>query len=260
MEKNCSNCEFNFDGICAGNSDLYKYGEKITDFTKHCDCWDANLEYFTYETMNAPRFLREKYKECSISYSDFSIQFDNYKAGKNIPINFFDAIKFIYGVSMVDLAVIMNVSFGVVYNAKINGIPQKRISHFAEALCVNPDILSIDSTIIFEELRKSKKTFFAQTNIQSRLSELPDWKQKLANIISSECLNCPIHIAKKIARVDKLYWDAKMPMDDFTESEKSLIEYIIHHNKYKKQAISLEYSLDRACLPHLHLRMYDHKK
>ncbi len=259
MEKNCSNCEFNFDGICAGNSDIYKYGEKITDVTKHCDNWGASLEYFTYETMNAPRFLREKLNECSIDYSEFSAQVDDYAAGKEIPINFFDAVKFIYGISMVDLAVIMNVSFGVVYRAKVQGIPQKRISQFAGALCVEPDVLSIKTTAVFENLRESKNVFFSQANIQSQLTKLPDWKQKLANVICSD-LHCPIHIAKDIARIDKLYWDAKMPMDDFTDSEKVLIKYIVHHNKYRKQAVSLEYSLDRACLPHIHISMYDSKK
>ncbi len=260
MEKNCSNCEFNCDGICTGYGNMYKYGEKITDLTKHCDSWNASQEYCTYETLNAPRFLREEINECRITYSEFSAQFDDYTSGKSIPINFFDAIKIVYGISMVDLAVIMNVSFGVVYRAKTKGIPQKRISQFAEALCVNPDVLSINTTAVFEKLQESKKDFFAQANIQSRLNELPNWKHELANIISFNHLHCPIHIAKDIARVDKLYWNANLPMNDFTDSEKVLIEYVVNHNQYKRKATSLEYFLDIACLPHMRIGLYDSEK
>lgn len=52
--KECKNCEFNFDGICVGNGDLYDYGEKITDDSKCCENWNSNLDCFSYEIYNAP--------------------------------------------------------------------------------------------------------------------------------------------------------------------------------------------------------------
>ncbi len=157
LKKNCSNCEFNFSGTCVGHGEIYKYGEKIKDTTIKCSAWGANLECFTYETNNAPRFLREKYNDSSISYEDFSKQFDDYSEGKVIPINLFDAIKFVCGLSVVDIAVLMNVSFGVVYNAKVRGIPAKRIKQFSEALCIDSEMLLNGTTAVFPSLYEAKK-------------------------------------------------------------------------------------------------------
>ena len=114
MKKECSNCEFNLGGICAGSGSVYKYGEKIIDDTQYCDCWGASLGYYEEETKNAPRFLRDAYHDCRLSYSEFSRQYDDYLSGKAVPIDIFEAIKHVYGISMVDIAVVLNVSYGVV--------------------------------------------------------------------------------------------------------------------------------------------------
>ncbi|MCL2508023.1 MAG: hypothetical protein FWF05_02470 [Oscillospiraceae bacterium] len=257
IEKQCKICEFNIDGICAGHGDTYKYGDKITDVTKTCDDWNASLEYFTYLTTNAPRFLREQFNDCRISYNEFLSQLEDYVAGSAIPTNFFDAIKFVYGISMVDIAVLLEVTFGVVYRAKTKGIPQKRIHQFASELCVEPELLTSITTSDFEKLRKSRKDFFAKSNVEQRINAVPEWKQNLANVISSKYLSCPIHIAKDFARVDKLYWTEDMSLDDFTESERVLIKYMSKHNKYQKPVNSLEYSLDLACSPHIHISMHE---
>ena len=260
MEKQCKTCEFNFDGVCAGGGDTYKYGDKITDDTKTCEDWGASLEYFTYSTTNAPRFLREQLNDCRISYDKFSSQLDDYIAEQPILVNFFDAIKFVYGISMVDIAVILGVTFSVVYRAKTKGIPQKRINQFSNALCVNPKLLTSITTSDFKELIKTRETFYATPDIKQRMNAMPEWKNALANTISSEYLRCPIHIAKEFSRVDKLYWTKDMSLNDFTESEKALIEYISRPNKHRKSVISLEYSLDLACLPHMSVHTYDENK
>lgn len=259
MNKNCSNCEFNFDGICTGHGDVYKYGEAITDETKCCGNWSASLDYFCDETANAPRFLREGFNDCSLAYDDFSRQSDAYFAGKDIPINLFDAVKFIYGLSMVDIAVIMDVSFGVVYSAKVKGIPAKRVNQFSDALRLDPEILFNGTTGIFPLLREGKDKLFAQSNIKEKLTSMPEWKNNLSRVISSECFHCPIHLAREFARVDKFYWTAEMKMDDFTESEISLINYMKKHNKYNKPLLKIEYSLDRACKPHIHASLKNDK-
>ena len=255
LEKQCKTCEFNFDGVCTGHGTTYKYGENITDETRICEDWSAGLEYFTYTTTNAPRFLREQYNDCRISYSGFSSWLDDYQIGKGIPINFFDAIKFIYGISMVDIAVLLDVSFGVVYRAKTKGIPPKRVKKFSDVLCVSPDLLTSVTTENFDKLRECKKIFFSQPNIELRMNSMPEWKKDLANIISASYLQCPIHIAKEITRVDKLYWAEDMPMDDFTESEKILISYITRKSKKHEPAFSLDYFLDLACKPHMRIEM-----
>ena len=46
INKKCKNCEFNFDGICAGHSDLYEYGSKILDMKKVCEMWGIDIKYF----------------------------------------------------------------------------------------------------------------------------------------------------------------------------------------------------------------------
>lgn len=251
MEKQCKTCEFNFDGICAGHGNTYKYGEKITDNTKYCNDWGASLDFFSYTTTNAPRFLREQLNDCRISYDVFSSQFNDYVAGNSVVINFFDAIKFIYRISMVDIAVLLDVTFGVVYRAKTKGIPQKRINQFSDALCVKAELLTNITTSDFDKLRVAREKFFNKPNIEQCINAMPKWKQKLASTISSEYLHCPIHMAKEFARVDKLYWTKDMPLDDFTESERALIKYVSHHNQNHKPGIALEYSLDLACLPHM---------
>lgn len=45
MKKSCSNCEFNFNGICADEG-LYGYGGTITDFDAVCDSWRISFIAF----------------------------------------------------------------------------------------------------------------------------------------------------------------------------------------------------------------------
>lgn len=253
--KECSNCEFNFDGVCAGYGNLYDYGEKITDDTKCCDNWNPNLNYFSYEIYNAPRFLREAYHDCSISYLEFSSLLDDYVDGKSISINIFDAIKLVYGISMVDIAVLLDVTFGVVYRAKTKGFANKRIKQFSSGLFIDSDILINCTTSKIEKIRESNKLFWSQSNISEKLNTFPDWENELARTISYY-LKCPINFARDFTRVDKLYWNADMPLDDFTESEKKMINYIVKHNS-KKQVCDIDYFLDIACQPHLKIMMFD---
>ena len=68
MDKQCSNCEFNMNRICVGNSNVYHYGETIVDDTNFCEGWGADLKYFTEQIVLAPRFLRDAYNDCKIDY------------------------------------------------------------------------------------------------------------------------------------------------------------------------------------------------
>ena len=250
LQKTCQTCEFNFDGICAGHGDTYKYDEKITDDSKSCDDWGASLDCFTEMTTQAPRFLREQFNDCSISYDEFQAQLENFEKGESIPINIFDAVKMIYGISMVDIAVLLDVSFGVVYRAKTKDIPAKRIQQFANVLYLPLEIITTKTTTnIISDLKKNKDAFFAQTALDTRLKAMPEWKKELARNISN-ILKCPIHIANEIARVDKLIWDIDVSYDEYTESEKALIQFLS-----KRHIFGLEYSLDLSCSLHIRLKM-----
>ena len=251
LEKQCKTCEFYLDGACTSYGDTYKHGEKISDDTKTCTDWEANSDYYTYITTNAPRFLREPLNDCKISYNQFLEMLDNYAEGKEIPINIFDAVKLIYGISIVDIAVLMGVSFGVVYRAKTQGIPAKRVMKFAEVLGVSPDLLMTTTTKDFERLKKAKEVFWARPNIETQLDAMPEWKQELTRDISFSYLHCPIHLARDFSRVDKLFWTSKMPIDGFTESEKRMIAFVTRATKRHMPVIKLEFSLDIACKPHM---------
>lgn len=251
LKKQCKTCEFNFDGICAGGGDLYEYGSQIIDDSQLCDAWSADLDYYTYETTTAPRFLREQLNDCSISYAKFSTMYDKYFQGEAIPINIFDAVKFIYGISMVDIAVLMDVTFGVVYRAKSCGIPAKRLSQFSDVLGLSQDLLMSITTGDFAKLQESKDKFWAQPNIQSRLNSMPRWKENLAYEISSFYLHCPLHLARDFARIDKFYWSSSMNIDNFTDSEKNMIGFLTRKSKKHKPALEIDYSLDIACNPHM---------
>ena len=247
MEKQCRNCEFNFDGICAGHDNIYNYGETITDDTKCCDSWSESIEYFSNNIATAPRFLRDENISFRISYSEFSKKVEDFRDGKSVPISIFDAVKYVYGISMVDIAVVLGVTYGVVYRAKTKGFAKKRITQFANGLCVPEKFLFNISTNDFEELSRCRDEFFSKPNVAELLESMPDWKMKLAAEISSFYVHCPIHIAKSIARVDCLYWNKSFSMEGYTESEKVFINYIMKH----KAVHNLEYFLDISCNPHM---------
>lgn len=246
LKHQCSNCEFNFDGVCAGGG--LTYGQKIADASKCCEEWSANQEYFAYESLVAPRFLREKFHDCSLSYAEFSAQHDDFREGRAVPINIFDAIKYVYGLSIVDIAVLTDVTYGVVYQAKTKRIPKKRIQQFCNALCITEDGLLTNSTSVFNELRKGKELLVGQGKLTERLSRTPDWMQYIADYICNECLHCPVHLAKEFARIDRMYWEQGVNIDEYTGSEKALIAYLSKRNKSIR---SIEYFLDMAGVPHI---------
>ncbi len=255
MEKQCKTCEFNFNGICAGSGGIYKYGEAISDDTKICEGWSGNLKFFMNEIATAPPFLRNAYNSCSIAYSEFMQKADDFKAGKSVPLHIFDAIKYIYGLSMVDIAVLLDVTYGVVYRAKTKGFVSKRISQFSDALCIPEEFLFNVTTTDFDQLLECKKNFFAQPHINDILESMPDWKMQLAQVISQLYVHCPMHIAKTIARVDNLYWESRFAMTRYTESEQTLIHYVTRNAKSNMSIHRLEYSLDIGCHPRMHTSM-----
>ena len=254
LKHQCANCEFNLNGICTGSS-LF-YGRNITDDSSSCEYWNANTEYFSFERIAAPRFLRDNYNNGKLSYVDFSAQHIEFDSGVDVPINIFDAVKYIYGLSIVDIAVLANVTYSVAFWAKTRRIPQKRIQQFCDALCISENTIMSNSTSIFDELRKGKKLLFGQEGISERLSAIPDWKQKIVNYIIGGCLNCPTYLAIKFARIDTMYWEKGMNINEYTESERALISYYTSKNK---NVISIDFFLDIAGMPHICVRMKENQ-
>ena len=255
--RQCKNCEFNTDNICYNGGDVYDYGEKITDDSKLCDEWEPDLDYYIYTKNNAPRFLREQLEDCSISYGKFYNLLEAFDRKEAVSLNIFDAIKYIYGISMVDIAVALGVTFGVVYNAKTKKIPEKRIHQFANGLCIPEKFLFSISTQDFNELEKCKEKFL-QEHADDVLN-IPDWEKSMVAKVS-QTLQCPIHIAKEIYRVDKMYWDIYVVENKYTNSEMALIKYLTRNNKKGIRTTSIEYSLDRAGYPHIRYEIHDEQQ
>lgn len=256
LVKSCATCATNFNGICAGHGSLYPYGDKITDINACCEAWDANYECFMDITMNAPRFLREAFHDHAIDYATFLRSLEKYQAHERVPMNIFDAVKIVYGISLVDIAVLMDVSFGVVYRAKSIGIPKKRIDQFSRTLCIPPELLISCSTSDLSLLEECRTGFIQHRNIESKLSSMPIWQKELSEIIATVYFNCPLPIAQLIARVDKLYWTLLMPRAGFTESELKMIDYLTNHQEKRQKLVEIDYSLDIACQPHVHLSIH----
>lgn len=249
--KQCKTCEFNFSGTCAGHGNTYKYGEVITDDTLSCDDWGVDLDYFTEITKNAPWYIREPYQDYKIDYSTFEKLLEADVAGEAIEVNIYDVIREIYGLSLVDLAVLLDVTFGVMYRARSVGTPVKRLKKFSQMLCIPAELFKKVTTHDFEQIQKCKVEFEQSINIEAVLKNTPEWKQELIRQVTNY-LHCPIHQAKEIARVDKLNW--QMDSNDIlNNSEKLLVECVSKAAKKEKQTLtSLEYSLDIATLPHFH--------
>ena len=256
--KQCKTCEFNFSGICAGHGNTYKYGDTITDDSLSCDDWGANLNYFTEITTCAPWYIREQYQDHRIDYPTFVELLDADSAGKAIKVNIFDAIKRIYGLSLVDLAVILNVSFGVMYRARSVGTPAKRLKNFSQTLCIPAEFFSETTTHDFPKIEQCKIEFEKQTDVNTALKVCPEWKTELARQVANT-IRCPIHIAKEIARVDKLNWQKGMD-DELSPSEKMLIDCVSKTaSKAKLTLMAVEYSIDIASMPHFYARYLDNK-
>lgn len=249
--KECKTCEFNFSGICVGHGDTYKYGEAITNDTLPCNDWGANLGYFAEITQNAPWYIRKPYQNRKINYSTFEKLLEADAKGENIEVNIYDAIREIYGLSLVDLAVLFNVTFGVMYRARSIGTPAKRLKKFSQVLCIPRELFKNLTTHNFEQLEKCKVKFEQSTDIGTILKSIPEWKQELIVQVTNY-FHCPIHLAKEIARVDKLIWQIQSG-NALNDSEKILVDWVSKAAKKQKQtAISIEYSLDIAALPHFH--------
>ena len=80
---------------------------------------------------------------------------------------------------------------------------------------------------------------------------MPDWKMQLAREISATYVHCPIHTAKILARVDHLYWDKGVSLDEYTQSERAFILHTAKGSKKYQPVHHLEYFLDIAGHPHM---------
>ena len=74
----------------------------------------------------------------------------------------------------------------------------------------------------------------------------------ILNLIETltENLRCSPDLAKVFSRIDKLYWNAEMSLNYYTDSEQELIKFLVK----ERDAVQIEYFLDHACRPYLRMR------
>ncbi|NCB42201.1 MAG: hypothetical protein EOM59_06235 [Clostridia bacterium] len=254
ITKQCRTCEFNDSGTCRGHGNTYRYGEIIADDSIGCDSWGENQKHFTEITTKAPWYIREPYADYKIYYPRFLELVEADGKGQAIEVNIFDAIRKIYSLSLVDLAVILDVSFGVMYKARSVGVPNKRLHKFSQTLCIPASFFQMFTTHNFEELKMCKNEFEKLEDVDYILQKAPEWKEKMTVEVANY-LHCPIHIAREISRVDKLIWK-KEYTDALNGGEKALIDFVSKTGKKSKQSLlSLDYKLDIGCHPNISMTL-----
>ncbi|NFG60039.1 hypothetical protein FC778_15315 [Clostridium botulinum] len=251
LEKICKTCEFNFSGICAEHDGIYSYGEKINDFSKECDCWSSNLTYYSKIIKEAPWYIRDPYKECKIDYDTFIELIEKDYRGEPIDVSIYDVIEKVYGVNTIQLAVILDVSVGVITYAKNRGTVDKRVDDFSKKLNIPQEYFKKCTTKDFEQLKQYKFNFNNKIPIK-KLNNTKSMK-KVINLIS-ECLGCNTKLASEFLNVSKIEWSTKTKLNELNSLEKKVIMHIINKNQIKGSKLSkFTYYLDGNSNPRLNL-------
>ncbi|NFO48592.1 hypothetical protein FDB40_17200 [Clostridium botulinum] len=234
LEQICKTCEFNFSGVCAGHGGLYAYGEKISNFSKECECWNADVSYYTKLIKEASWYIREPYNNCKIDYDTFISLIDRDYKGEPIEVNIYSAIENIYGLNVIKLATVLDVSVGVITYAKNRGTTKKRIKDFSEILKIPQEYFERCTNKDFEKLRECKLKF-DNSKIEIKLESKKSIKKAIRLI--AFCLECNIERAAEFAGISKIEWSANSNLDEFNQSERKMINYIL--NKKKIEGIRL---------------------
>lgn len=150
--KNCTTCEFNFKGICAGRDDTY--GKEIEIIIDKCEYWGANLEYFTYLTKAAPWYIKEPFDDCKISFSKFLEYIEKDYKGEEININLYTLIERILNISCLELAKILGVKSAVLGYARHRGTVPKRVEEFSYKLGIPSKFFRKTTNLDIDEIEK----------------------------------------------------------------------------------------------------------
>lgn len=254
LKKVCETCEFNFSNTCAEHEGIYKYGEEIKDFSKECDAWGADVQYYSKIIEEAPWYIRKPYKEHDIDYDTFLELIEKDNNGEPINVNIYDVIEEIYDLNVIQLASILDVSVGVVTYAKNRGTITKRLDDFSKKLGIPKQYFAKCTTKDFEEIEKGRAIFNEKVS-SKQLKKVKKNKSvdKIINLISG-CLECNTGLATEFATISKLEWSLKTKLNKFNSVEKKMILYITSKNQLKgKKLEKFTYCIDRNSKPRLSL-------
>ena len=250
IKKQCKKCKFNNLGKCVEKS--YPYGDSkeiIGDNRKSCENWEPN-EKFNNKIMNqAPWYLKESLKYDKINYKEFLDLVERDGKGEAIKINIYDAIKKVYGYSLVNLALLLEVSFGVMYRARSTKTPVKRIKAVAELLCIPEEFFTEFTSLELVKLEKSKAAFIVKAQTMKFPQEVPEWFNNLVGEICT-LLGCAAPVAREIAQVDRLRW-VEGEVLSVNRYEKAMFDYANQKaTELNKEMVSIKYSVDIGAHPH----------
>lgn len=251
LKKTCETCEFNFSGTCAEHDGVYKYGEQIIDFSKECECWGADLPYYSKIIKEAPWYIRKAYSEYKIDYSTFLELIEKDNNGDPIEVNIYDVIEEIFGLNVVQLANILDVSVGVITYAKNRGTIAKRVCDFSKKLCIPTEYFRKCTTKNFEEIKKCKLVFDKEVG-SKKLNKSKSIKKVINSIVN--CLGCNIDLATEFATISKIEWSTKTRLNNLNTSEKKLVLYVTNRNQMKGSKLEkFTYWIDGNNMPRLNL-------
>lgn len=235
LEKICKTCEFNFSGVCAGHGGIYAYGEQISDFSKECKCWNADVSYYTKLIKEASWYIRELYNNCKIDYDTFLNLIERDSNGEPIEVNIYSAIEKIYGLNIINLATVLNVSVGVITYAKNRGTPKKRIKDFSKILKIPQQYFERCTNKDFEKLRECKLKFD-----NSEIEIKPESQKSIKKAIKliALCLECNVELAAEFSGISKIEWSVNSSLKEFNQVEKKMINYILNKKKIKGSKLS----------------------
>ena len=171
VEKNCQTCEFNFNGICAGGDEKHKkYGHTIYDPTDSCNGWNESLEYFSEIEKNKPWYIEKPYRKGNANGKDAIELLEMDYRGEPIEVNIIELVERVYGLRTFELAEILNVTPGVIGNARYKGVPEKRKTEFSFVLKIPRHFFERVTTCDFQVIEKCHQEF------------MKEWKEDLPTI------------------------------------------------------------------------------
>lgn len=254
--RQCETCEFYGIQIVDGIETLSNCGAAFIDGNLECNEWGASLEYYSEITDNAPWYIRKYYNDNEIYYDEFLKRIDDDETGKPVPVNIYDAILEIYGITMIELAELLNVTVNVVLYAKSRGTVAKRVTHFSQVLCIPVEYFNQFSSHKFDELEKCKEDFYSNGDPLKTRETKMKWKEEKLIPRISDCLSCNYQFARKFYTISELSWSKGADNCNYSDVEQDLIKYIRHFKREMGYYISdIEYKIDGRGIPKLEYRM-----
>lgn len=168
FERTCKTCEYNFGNCCIYSAQNYEQHKEISAPDATCNNWSESFEYFCEIQSKLPWYIRKPYYRGNArnltTLELIEMDFNN----EPIDVEIIDLIERTYNVDPFVLAEILGVTPGVVFHAKMQGVPSKRIPSFSHILKIPEYFFDRVTTRDFKIIEKCRADFMKEWE-----SELP---------------------------------------------------------------------------------------